>query len=535
MRASRRRLFIRLAVAACVAAVIIAVWRLSPTNRSSDEFGVSSVAKPMDTPAGQHDQPLDSAFASGDEHDRSPERHTVAGRIVDCNKRMGRNYVVTVASEEGVLACPADDAGHFMASNVKEGRHEITVILDQRAVLRTVTDFNAELVAHGLELSVATPITVDVLWSDEAGAPLHTPLPRFALARLKPPLYVVFHSTPSPEEAVRESIRTGETVTSESGSYSPSSDGAVVAGILTKGTATIDRCLPVFATAVFGSKCIATQRIDSVSGDDIAFRFVADELANKVGSIIGRVDCSVFENGLPRGGIVISDNPALRSYVSTPVGVDGEFRVDNLPPATVWLIVDFDGYIHDVQSVVVSAGGVTDVGTIVLQRGHMVQGHVTDEAGNPVSPKMRVGSVARAGSDSWLGTFPDEYLDPERGQFAIYDLPATQILLGFDDPAITRNFELLDVTSSSMMTCDVVARTGELVDFLSSDAREIRSIQIYDSHGWVLYTGSPNLQTYVISVRLSPGDYDVVVERFNGRSDRHQFRVVHGRKNAIML
>ena len=213
-------------------------------------------------------------------------------------------------------------------------------------------------------------------------------------------------------------------------------------------------------------------------------------------------------------GVAIHAAAPRSSRVLQPWSSDGSFIVGGLVPGRAWLLVERPGYVRQAVEVQVPLGARLDVGTILLQRGGELAGHILDPDGNPVEARAVAFTVDTEGRPCFVGSGPDASPDPRTGAYYILDLPLTDVYVALADERFAANAVAVHVGSQAGKTeLDLIARTGPRVTFRLKDTTFAATlVTVRDPQGVPLFSAAVG-QAAPVVVRLLPGTYDIVIEQ----------------------
>ena len=384
-------------------------------------------------------------------------------------------------------------------------------------------------------ITVARPVRLGVRFRSANGllSPLARP-PRGAIARqsLWPSIVALpfrLHSEAGSYYRVEEN----GAVISQGGRYVPlpSAGFDVELQLGCAGAIILESCLPQYLHLVLGSTIIES-RLVATPADVVEFSVDLGVVSNAYGGVSGRViGLDVPTMAAQLGGVVVLDDPAVARFAVEPVKSDGSFLIESLAPGECFFVAHFSGFRKTVVPVSVRSGVVSQLGDIVIDRGRTVYGTVTAEAGAPATPKLWAGTLLAQGRDRWIGTFPDHYLDPDTGSFAIMQLPPEHIVIGIDDTEYTCQPLVVDLSRGDALGVEVRVSRGVVVYFKTANWSNVTRLDVSDSAGILVH--SMNGEAAKRSIRLVSGRYFLDVHCFNAEPQSVQFDVREGGETQV--
>jgi hypothetical protein len=154
----------------------------------------------------------------------------------------------------------------------------------------------------------------------------------------------------------------------------------------------------------------------------------------------------------------------------TVASADGAFAFDDIPAGTLRLVASGADFVaRTLANVVIQPGQDTDVGTITVERGRSLTGHVRDARGTPVARASVIAGHKLIGSGNAIDGAPAELsaqlqsqrtTTDDQGAFVLTGIGPGAMLLAAEQPSVGRSAVVTVADGTDDPTVDLVLQPG---------------------------------------------------------------------------
>ncbi len=238
----------------------------------------------------------------------------------------------------------------------------------------------------------------------------------------------------------------------------------------------------------------------------------------------------------PGGRIVPMNMPGGPGGLEAATGPDGAWRIPTVPPGTMTVTVEAEGFIDGVRGDLNVAAGVETRADVSLEAGRAIAGTVRDAAGAPVEG-ARVFARTVVGTPPEQAKFKNGTTDAA-GAFRLAGLPAATFTLTISAPGNAQR-TLPDVAAGNeavdVRLLPAVRMSGKVVDLEGNPVAGARVSATSEGADGVNGSGRSGADgTFEIDA-LVAGSYRVTAQTFDRKYGRSETKGVSGDATGLVL